>query len=161
MSTSFFDIFIVVIFVYFCVSGLIRGFCKEAFSLVGLIGGIWLAYTYYPVISPYFSFINSETWRTIAAYFVIFLGVNFVTSFLAILMQGILNLAMLPWADKLAGFVLGFGKSVLLCSVVVLVTQHFFGNADFLKNSLFLPYMTNFVESVRAYIPNDFFNFSF
>ncbi len=161
MTLSFFDIFVVTIFAYFCISGLIRGFCKEAFSLIGLIGGLWLAYTYYPLLSQHLSFINGETWRTITAYLIIFLGFNFITSFLAFVMQGFLNLAMLPWADKLAGFVLGFGKAVLLCSIVVLITQRFFGNADFLKNSFFLPYLTNFVESVRAYIPSDFFNISF
>ncbi len=161
MTLSFYDIILATIFAYFCISGLIRGFCKEAFSLIGLIGGLWLAYTYYPMLSPHLSFISGETWRTIAAYLIIFLSFNFITSFLAFIMQGILNLAMLPWADKLAGFVLGFGKAVLLSSIIVLVTQRFFGNAEFLKKSFLMPYLTNFIESVRAYIPHEFFNISF
>ncbi len=161
MTLSFFDIILAVIFAYFSVSGLIRGFCKEAFSLIGLIGGIWLAYTYYPVLSPHLSFITGEAWRTIASYIIIFLAVNFVASFLAFVMQGLLSLAMLPWADKLAGLVLGFGKAVLLSSVIVLITQRFFGNADFLENSFILPYLLNFIESVRGYIPSEFFNINF
>ncbi len=161
MTLSLFDIIIATIFAYLSVSGLLRGFCKEAFGLLGLIGGLWLAYKYYPMLSPHLTFINGETWRIIVAYLIIFLGVNFVASFLAFVMQGLLTLAMLPWADKLAGLILGFGKAVFLCSVITLITQRYFGNADFLQNSFLLPYLTNFIENVRDHIPNEFFNMKF
>ncbi len=157
MEFSFFDIFIAIIFVYFSVSGLMRGFCKEFFGLVGLIGGLWLAYTYHPVISSYLTLIDGEAWRTMGAYILIFLGANIAAGLAAVLLQSILTLAMLPWADKLAGCILGIAKATFLCSVVILIVERFFGHADFLDNSFLLPYLTNFIESIRAYIPHDFF----
>ncbi len=157
MAFSFFDIFIAIIFAYFSISGLVRGFCKEFFSLVGLIGGLWLAYTYHPVIVPYLTLIDGEAWRTMGAYILIFLGANIAAGLAAVLSQSILTLAMLPWADKLAGCILGIAKATFLCSVVILIVERFFGHADFLESSFLLPYLTNFIESIRAYIPHDFF----
>ncbi len=161
MAFSFFDGIIIIIFTYFSISGLMRGFCKEVFSLVGLIGGIWLAYTYHPLVSPHLTLIDGEIWRTIAAYFLIFLGTNIAAGLCAVILQSILTLAMLPWADKLAGIILGLVKGILLCSIITLIVQRFFGNADFLQNSFLLPYLTNFIESIRAYIPQEFFSINF
>ncbi len=158
MAFSYFDIVIALIFAYFSLSGLMRGFCKEIFSLLGLIGGLWLAYTYHPILSPYLTLIDGEVWRTIAAYILIFLGTNILAGLCAVILQSILTLAMLPWADRLAGFMLGVVKAIVLCSILMLIVQRFFGHADFLQNSLFLPYLTNFIENVRAYIPHEFFS---
>ncbi len=157
MEFSFFDIFIAIIFAYFSIFGLVRGFCKEFFSLVGLIGGLWLAYTYHPMLSVHLTLIDGESWRTIAAYLLLFLGANIVAGLCAVVMQSILTLAMLPWADKLAGCILGIAKATFLCSIVILITERFFGQAEFLQNSFLLPYLNNFIESIRAYIPHDFF----
>ncbi len=157
MEFSFFDIFIAIIFAYFSISGLFRGFCKEFFSLAGLIGGLWLAYTYHAELSVHLTLIDGEAWRTIAAYGLIFIGANIVAGLCAVVLQSILTLAMLPWADKLAGCLLGIAKATFICSVVILITERFFGHAEFLQNSLLLPYLNNFIESIRAHIPHDFF----
>ncbi len=158
MAFSFFDIIIAIIFAYFSLSGLMRGFCKEAFSLIGLIGGLWLAYTYHPLLSQHLTLIDGEVWRTIAAYIIIFMGTNILAGLCAVILQSILTLAMLPWADKLAGFMLGLVKAIVLCSILTLIIQRFFGNANFLQDSFLLPYLTNFIENIRAYIPHEFFS---
>ncbi len=158
MAFSFFDAIIAIIFIYFSFSGLMKGFCKEVFGLLGLIGGIWLAYTYHPALSPHLTLIDGENWRTVGAYALIFLGTNILAGLCAVLLQSILTLAMLPWADKLAGLILGFVKATVLCSIVILLIQRFFGNVDFLQESFLIPYLTNFIESIRAYIPQEFFS---
>ena len=156
MPFNLFDLIIALVFSYFSVTGLIRGFCKEIFGIIGFIAGIWLAYTYHPLVSEHLVFLEKEAWRTIAAYVSIFLSVNILARVCASLSQSILTLAMLPWADKLAGLILGFIKAILLSSIAVIIIQKF-GQPSFLQDSYLLPHLTNFVENMRNFIPQDFF----
>ena len=157
MPFNFFDILIVLIFAYFSVSGFIRGFCKEIFGIIGFIAGIWLAYTYHPMVSPYLTIIEHEVWRTLASYAIIFIATNIIASACSFLLRSILTLAMLPWADRLAGCILGFAKAVLLSSLIIIILQSVLGYTNFLEKSFLLPYLTNFVENIRTYIPQEIF----
>lgn len=162
MVLNYFDVAILCILVMFSVRGLLRGFVGEAAGLVAVIGGVWYAHRTYMQVAAYLTFISEPTWRNIAAYVLVFLAVLLVVGLVARLLRKILSYSFVSWADKLAGFLLGLLKGLLICAVLLLLLERFLGDAAFLRESRVLPYLKAVMEQIRAYLPDDFlrkFNF--
>ncbi len=158
MDFNYFDIAVIAILSLFAVRGMLRGFVKEIFSLIGLVGSIWAAYHYYPLVATYLTFFENEMWRNVAAYFIIFAAGMIVINVFIVLTQGVLSLSFLSWLDKLLGFGFGLCKGLLICSIIVTIAQGFFNDTSMIKEALTMPYLNMLIEYVRTHIPQDLFN---
>ncbi len=156
MDFTYFDIAIVLLLLFFGIRGLISGFCKEFFGILGFVAGLWFAYMYYLQLSPYLTFIPQDTWRNIIAYACIFITINLISAFLAHLLRSILSLALLPWLDRLAGIALGLIKGFLLASLLTFIAQNYF--YEWVQHARTLPYMTMAIEYIRNILPPDMLN---
>ncbi len=156
MDFTFFDIAIVLLLLFFGIRGLMRGFCKEFFGILGFVVGLWFAYTYYLQLSPYLTFITQDAWRNIIAYVTIFIAINLISAFFAHLLRSILSLALLPWLDSLAGTIFGLIKGFLLASLLTFIAQSFF--YEWVQHAKTLPYMTMAIEYIRNILPPDMLN---
>ncbi len=159
MTMNMLDIAVCLILAFFAVRGLLRGFAKEVLGLVGLIGGLWVAYTYYPVLAQHLSFFKAEVWRNLLAYIMLFLGVNVMTGILAHVLHQVLAWAFLAWLDKLCGAAIGLIKGIFLCAIIVTVGQYFFAENVHFTSSAILPHFNRFLEFVQTHIPQDIFRF--
>ncbi|MDO5483935.1 MAG: CvpA family protein [Desulfovibrionaceae bacterium] len=153
MGQDIFDLILVLVLVYFTMRGFWHGFVGEVAGLVSLIGGFWAANSFHAALSPYLTFIVDPGWRTIAAYVLIFLAVILAVAIVARILQKILSLAFVSWADRLAGGVLGLAKGILLCSLVLILLQKIFYNAPFLQHSRVLPYFNTLITHIRSWLP--------
>ena len=117
------DIIIVAITLLLAIKGFFNGFIKEAFGLIGIIGGIYIAGLYYHQAGMY---INSNL-MTIpnksAINLVGFISVFFLfwifCIFLGFLIGKILKISALGFIDKLFGFLFGGLKFFLIISIIV------------------------------------------
>ncbi len=158
MDFNYFDIIVVAIVVIFAIRGLLRGFIKEIISLAGILFSIWAAFTYYPALVPYLEFVQNPAWRNICAYIVIFIIGILLAHTAIIILQRIVSIAFLSWADKLLGFCFGLLKGLLICAIIVTIIGIFFNNILVIDQSVTIPYLNMLMEYVQSHMPSDVFN---
>ena len=118
---NLFDIIVVVILCYCVIRGIFRGLIKELFSLIGVLGGFYAAYTYYMVLAkPLSRWIANAGHLNILSFLIIFCFVFIIISILGIIIHYILNIAFLGWVDRICGAVFGTAKGILIASVLLI-----------------------------------------
>jgi len=121
--------------------GLIRGFIREAFSLGGIILGVFLGLSlnagFGSILTPLLG-VEADMGQ-ILAFIIIFLLVSLLVSWLGLLIKKAVKFVLLGWLDRLLGLVFGFAKGVLIASVIC-----------FLLVALPLPDMDKHVETSKV-----------
>jgi membrane protein required for colicin V production len=135
------DIFILSVIGLSSVISLIRGFAKEALSLVVWCGAFWISSHYYQKLAVYFTNMDSMIVRNGAA-----IGVLFVTT---LIVGAIVNYAIgqlvqktgLSGTDRVLGVVFGALRGVLIVSVALLLMDTFTlsASSDWWKGSVLVP----------------------
>ena len=158
------DIIIVAITLLLAIKGFFNGFIKEAFGLIGIIGGIYIAGLYYHQAGMY---INSNL-MTIpnksAINLVGFISVFFLfwifCIFLGFLIGKILKISALGFIDKLFGFLFGGLKFFLIISIIVasIYQIEFIRKKmnSFEKKSVLLPLMIEMGDKIIDFSPKKF-----
>jgi membrane protein required for colicin V production len=136
-----FDIIIIVILGYSLVRGIFRGLVKEVSSIVGVLGGFYASFTYYPKLAKLLSGLIRETaYLNILSFLIIFCSVLIVVGILGIIIKYLLNIAFLGWVDRIGGIGFGFIKGILIASVLFITLTAFLPKGSaFLKNSILAP----------------------
>ena len=133
---SLFDIISVALILILGIKGIVNGFVKEVFGLVGIIGGIYFASRYAPeagalIDSHVFKFGNQAALYLFG--FIAVLVLFWVCSlFLGYLISQALSLSGLGIIDKLTGFLVGSLKIFFVFSIFA-VTMN---NIEFIKTKL-------------------------
>lgn len=159
MGQDIFDVVVVLVLVFFTLRGFWNGFVGEVAELISLVGGFWAARTFHPLLAKHLTFISEPAWRELAAFVLIFIGTIILVALLARILQKILSFTFVSWVDKLAGGILGLGKGVLICALVLLILRKILGDMIFLQNSRALPYFTSLIEQIRAWLPPEVLTF--
>lgn len=151
------DMVIVVIAGYCLIRGLFRGLVKELSSIVGVLGGFYAAYTYYPLLfEPLSQWITSKTYINLLAFLIIFVGVFVAISLLGVLIKLLMDVAYLGWLDRAGGAGFGAIKAILITSVLVLALTTFLPKgAGIVKNSLLAPHVTLVSEKLSKLVSKE------
>jgi len=151
------DIVIVVITGFCLIRGIFRGLTKELSSIVGVLGGFYGAYTYYPFVARLLGrWISDAVYLNIVSFFIIFCAVLGIISIAAIIIQYLLNIAFLGWVDRICGAGFGFLKAVLIASVMVVALTAFLPRgAGVLKQSVLAPHVMHVSERMAKVISQE------
>ena len=138
---TWFDIIVIALALILGVKGIINGLIKEAFGLIGLIGGLVVASRFSDVAE---SFISKNIYKfenPSFLQFVAFIGLWLVFWLVCLLvgkfLSKIVSVSGLGFLDRLGGFVMGSGKIFLTFSAVVAVM------AGTSLNNIIEPYAKN------------------
>ena len=116
------DVVLVTIVGYCLIRGVFRGLIKELSSIIGVAGGFYAAYTYYPLLARQLvRWITNPGYLNIISFLVIFTVVCVVVSIVGVVIKYLMNIAFLGWTDRLSGALFGAVKGVLITAVVILV----------------------------------------
>lgn len=139
-----FDILVVIILGYGLVRGLFRGLVKEVASIIGVLGGFYLAFTYYRNLAVYLEWITAnESYQRIIGFLIIFCGVLIIVAGLAIIIKYLLKIAFLGWADRVGGVLFGLIKGILIVSILFLMLTAFLPKeAGLMRNSVLAPHIS-------------------
>lgn len=155
MGSDIFDLAVVLILVFFTLTGLNKGLIREISSIVALLGGFFAANALHPIVSEHLQFIANPTVRTILAYVVIFAAILILVALVArILIKG-LKLVYAKWIDHVAGTIFGLVKGILICALIIVVLQNLFGHTQVIQNSRTIPYLNSMITQFRAWMPKD------
>lgn len=155
MGQDIFDLIVILVLVFFTGRGMYNGFIGEAAGIVALVGGFWAANTFHTTVVPRITFVADPTWRPLVAYALIFIGVMVLVGVIAQILRKILQLSFAVWIDRLAGLALGLCKGLLVCSLLLIIVQKFFYDADFVRHSRTLPYLQSIMQQIRDWLPDD------
>jgi membrane protein required for colicin V production len=132
------DCVIAVILGYCLIRGIFRGLIKELSSIIGVLAGLYGAYTYYPHLSNLLArWISDSGYLNILSCLLIFIVVYIIVSMLGVMIKYFMNVAFLGWTDRLGGALLGAVKGGLIVAALVLILTTFLPkNSHVLRDSM-------------------------
>ncbi|NOX14853.1 MAG: CvpA family protein [Epsilonproteobacteria bacterium] len=131
---SLFDIISLSLILILGIKGVINGFIKEVFGLVGIVGGIYLASRFALRAGEFidaniYAFTNKASLYLIG--FIAILVLFWIASiFIGFILAHILKISGLSGLDKLAGFIVGGLKVFLVFSILAIALN----NIAFIKS---------------------------
>ena len=158
-----FDIFIIIVVGYSLIRGLFRGLVKEVSSIIGVLGGFYAAYSYYPMVAKLLSGLNiNPSYLNILSFLVIFCSILIVISILGVVIKYLMNVAFLGWVDRACGLGFGLIKGLLIVTVLFIILTTFLPKgAPLIKESVLAPHVIwiseKMVNVVSEEMKKDFF----
>jgi membrane protein required for colicin V production len=148
------DVIIIIIVGYGFIRGIFRGMVKEISSIVGVFAGFYAAYSYYPLVSEIMAdWITNVPFLNILSFMLIFCVIFFIISIIGVIIKYLMHVASLGWMDRLLGASLGFGKAVLIVSIILVALTAFLPKgAPIIKTSLLSPHITVISEKLAQVI---------
>ena len=152
-----FDILIITILAYGLIRGIFRGLVREISSIIGVLGGFYAAYTYYPqlarLISPW---ISDTAYLNIVSYMSVFSVVVIIVGILAVVIKYLLNIAYLGWVDRVCGALFGLLKGgLVICVVFIVLTAFLPKGAPVIKNATLSPHVSMVSEVMAKVISKE------
>jgi membrane protein required for colicin V production len=132
---NLFDIIVLTLITILGLKGLIRGFIKEVFGLVGIVGGVFVASR---ISKPVGELINNlipidnESTRLLFGFIVSIVGFWAIAYLIGIAISKISSLSGLGIFDRLFGFIFGAAKVFLIFSIIIYAISQ----VEAIKNSL-------------------------
>lgn len=156
---SIIDIILLICFIPALISGLKKGFIAQLIAIISIFAGIWISFEFATITSQWLSqYIEApENVLRIAAFALIMVGVFITLGLLGKLLEGILNLVMLGWVNKLFGIIFAFLKTALITGLIIMVFNSINASlelvsAETLSESVLYTPLKNFADSVFPYL---------
>ncbi len=153
-----FDMAIVVVLGYCIIRGIFRGLIKEVSSIIGLVAGFYVAYSYHGMISPWFSmWITEPAYLKITSFILLFCSVFFIIALIGILIRFVIKLVLLGVVDRICGGVFGALKATLVVSFayILLITFLPAGGVSVISASKLAPQINTVAQGIIRVVPKD------
>lgn len=152
-----FDIGLLILLVLLVLFGLIKGLTRLLIGMGALIVGFLLAAQFHQQLAVKLTWINvNDDVLKLIAYVMIFFGTMAVGGVLAWIVRKLLKVAMLSWADRLAGGAVGLVAAMLIAAwlVLPLVAYSPFGEKA-LRDSTLAPYVAVVADLAKRLVPKE------
>jgi len=128
MEFNYFDIVASVIIVLLGLKGIINGFFKELFGLIGIIGGLFVASRFGDMVGKYLSDmvfkLQSDAAISFTGFLVTLAVFWLVMIFIGFVFKKMSSMSGLGPIDRFFGFVLGAGKFFLIAAVIAFAVHN-------------------------------------
>lgn len=125
---TIFDAISILLILVLGIKGILRGFIKEFFGLVGVIGGIFVASRYANQIGTLLSEnlfkLQNETTLYLVGFIVTFVLFWIITALIGSALSKIANSSGLGLINKILGFIVGGAKIFLIFSIIIFVLSN-------------------------------------
>jgi len=151
-----FDVILIAVIVAGAVLGLARGLMRIVIGLLSIVVAFFLASHFQDPVAAFFTGHHvGQTTARIAAYVVIFLGTMIAGGVVAWIVGKILKLAMLSWADRLAGGAVGILGAMLAGAFLVHpLASSAPGGSNLLAGSKLAPYLATVADMGNKLAPD-------
>lgn len=119
----------------------IRGFVREALSLVTWIAAIWIAWHFYTDLANLLTdIIHTPSFRLIASFAILFIATLFVGAFVNYLLTQLIDNTGLSGTDRMLGIIFGAARGLLVVTVLIILARLTpLPQDDWWKDSLLIP----------------------
>jgi membrane protein required for colicin V production len=124
-NITMFDVTSVGLILFLGIKGILRGFVKEFFAFVGIIGGIYYGSRYAQAIGNYLdtNFLNLQNKSSLylIGFIALFIAFWFISSIIGSFLSSIVNSNGIGIVDKFLGFIVSSIKIFFIISVMVYI----------------------------------------
>ncbi len=151
------DYTLIAVFGYCLGRGVFRGLVKELSSIIGVLGGFYGAYSYYPLLAkPLANWIANPGYLNIFSFLSLFVSIYLMVSFTGVVIKHLMNIAFLGWTDRVCGALFGSLKGLLIINIMILMLTSFLPkNAKILQRSIVTHNMLNVSAAFVEVVPED------
>jgi membrane protein required for colicin V production len=151
-----FDVILICVLIAGAVLGLARGLMRIVIGLLSIVVAFYLASHFQDPVAAFFTGHHvGQTTARIAAYVVIFVGTMIAGGVVAWIVGKILKLAMLSWADRLAGGAVGVvGAALAGAFLVHPLASSAPGGSRLLAESKLAPYLATVADIGNKLAPD-------
>lgn len=157
MSTL--DIILLICFLPALCLGFQKGFIRQAVSIISIILGTWLAFTFASNLSTWIQghIDGSGDTITIIAFAIIlilsFIGFGLLGKFL----EATLKMVDLGWFNKILGVILSFLKTILIIGLIIIIfeslnSRYFLVKETILEESMLYPMLKDLANIIFPYL---------
>jgi membrane protein required for colicin V production len=154
------DVILICLMIMAIFKGIKRGFIVALFSMIAFVVGLIAAVKLSAVVAAWLNdAINvSARWLPFLAFLLVFIVVVLLVRLLAAVLQSTIELAMLGWANRVAGVLLYAVMYVMIFSVLLFfANQMRFVDEETVKNSVTYPYIAPVgpwvIDTIGAMLP--------
>jgi len=152
-----FDLVLLAILIISTVVGVMRGFVKEALSIISWILAFWLGYTYCVEAGEWlaqFASLGEGRLRNSAGFGLIFITTLFVFAIISYAITKLIVRGPIKGVDRVLGVATGFVRGVAVAAVLLVLMQALgMNSSDFWKKSKFVPHFMPAVELAQKVLP--------
>jgi len=128
VNYSYFDIIVSVVILFLGLKGILNGFFKELFGLLGIVGGIFIASRVGDDVGQYLSDLifkfSSHAAITFTGFLVTLAGFWLFMVLVGVIFKKLSSIAGLGIFDRILGFIFGASKFFLIASVIAFATYN-------------------------------------
>ncbi len=160
---SWFDLAIIGIIAFSALISLIRGFTKEAISLVTWFTAFFIASNFYPELSLYLTQLDDPLIRNAVSVVILFISVLLLGALINYIVNRLVAVTGLSGTDRVLGVVFGAIRGVLIVSAILFFTDMFtnFNQAPWWKEAtlithfdLIIEWFFKHIESSSSFLQN-------
>lgn len=137
--------------------GVYKGLVRILVGIAALVAAFALAAVYHRPLAATLGWLGRDDGpRLLASYVLIFVGVLLLGGLTAFLLRNVVKIAMLGWADRLAGGVLGLASALLFAALVILpLVAYAPRGGHLLDRSRLAPYVALVADLARPLAPQE------
>ena len=146
------DLIFLLLALFFVIKGFFRGFISEFMSMAALILGLIAALAFQNQLSALLKdMIKSDTFRPIAAFFLLFIGTYILVKLLDLLLHNAIEAIKMNSLDRLLGLVWGLLETAVIVLIIVFLIYRFKFKAgiSFLDESVVARYARDFLDGLH------------
>ncbi len=153
---NFLDIVLIIILLASMIYSGCRGFVRDVFSILALIGGILFASHLYTLGASFLArWIAHPPYARIAGFVLIFILASLLICLAGSLLRKIIRIIHLGWVDRWAGVAFGLIKGVIITAVVVLTLVAFLPpKSEILGSSKLSPFFIQLARGATTLVPD-------
>ncbi|GAA6138421.1 CvpA family protein [Arenicella sp. 4NH20-0111] len=152
-----FDLILLAIFIISTVVGVMRGFVKEALSIISWILAFWLGYTYCVQAGEWlaqFASLGEGRIRNSAGFALVFIGTLFVFALISYVVTKIVVRGPIKGVDRVLGIATGFVRAIAISAVMLVLMQALGMNSSaFWNESRLVPHLMPAVKFAQQVLP--------